>query len=465
MRRRSLWLIVGTSAGAVALAGCVAGLVLLLATDRFTGEAWSAAGPLPGAGLIALSLGVGGALAFHSLAAWRGRTSSRFAPSGVWWLWPAFIALLGLGWAISTARLAAAWLLPLVHVLTMALPPLILLGLAGQALRGTGGRWRDVVVNLAAGGFLGIGLSLAGEVVVLSALAVVGVVILMMTPDGMEQLVALSMSLQDASWLQDPTPVLESLLSPVAVFLLVVAFTILVPLIEEACKTLIAAVAGRGVRPHAGRALLWGIASGAGFALVENLFSGALGGSEGWAVGAVARLGPTAMHCFSGGLTGWGWGQFWTERRPVRLLGAYAIAVAVHALWNAVALGLAFLGIGTLFYEASGLTGTLAGLASLMLTGLLGLLSMLFLASLWLAGRRLARGVESGQTGLPGAVCDAVDGSLGRSSSLPEATRDEGSTGQDNQCDDQLLVPANPLTDERPTVPQQIARQGQQEAP
>ena len=45
---------------------------------------------------------------------------------------------------------------------------------------------------------------------------------------------------------------------------------------------------GVAYRPGPARALLWGVAGGAGFALAENLFNGALGGTEGWAPGAVA---------------------------------------------------------------------------------------------------------------------------------------------------------------------------------
>jgi hypothetical protein len=171
-----------------------------------------------------------------------------------------------------------------------------------------------------------------------------------------------------------------------------VLFTIPIPLIEEIFKTLAAGVAARWARPDPARALLWGVAGGAGFALAENLFNGALGGTEGWAPGAVARIGATAMHCFTSGLVGWGWGQLWTERRPLRLLGAYAAAVFIHGVWNAAAMGTVLLSVGALAHEGDELWRASAGLGTLMLLGLLAVLTVVFLLALTTVGQRLAAG-------------------------------------------------------------------------
>jgi RsiW-degrading membrane proteinase PrsW (M82 family) len=183
---------------------------------------------------------------------------------------------------------------------------------------------------------------------------------------------------------------LEAFLSPASALFLLGVFSVPMPLIEEACKTLASGLVGRWVRPHAGRAYLWGVAGGVGFALVENLFSGALGGTEDWAVGAMARLGTTAMHCLTGGLVGWGWGQLWTARRPLRLLWAYAGSVAIHGMWNSAAAGAAFLGIGALEHKGDVLWQALVGLGTSALLALLGTLSLMSVVVLPLVGRRLA---------------------------------------------------------------------------
>lgn len=183
---------------------------------------------------------------------------------------------------------------------------------------------------------------------------------------------------------------LKLLFSPGIAVSVVGMFAIPVPLIEEAFKTLASGVVGRWVRPRPARAFLWGVAGGAGFALAENLLNGTLGGAEPWALGAVARLGATLMHCVTGGLVGWGWGQLWTARRPGRLLGAYAAAVTVHGLWNAAATGTAILAAGALEHEGNTFWSALIGLGMLALTGWLGLLCVTFVVALALAGRRLA---------------------------------------------------------------------------
>jgi RsiW-degrading membrane proteinase PrsW (M82 family) len=282
-------------------------------------------------------------------------------------------------------------------LLTMTLSPLIMLALVGRAVRGVGGSWREVVAGLAGGGSFGVGLSLVTEGVVGFALAVIVAAVIMMIPGGGEQVSTLVNNLQDSDWLMDFTNLLELLLKPVVAISVLGMFTIPVPLIEEACKTLVIGIAARWVRPNPARAFLWGVAGGAGFALVENLFNGALGGAEGWAPGALARFGATVMHCVTGGLVGWGWGQLWTARRPLRLLGAYTAAVAIHGLWNAAAVGAVLLSAIAWAHSESELWLALAGVGMLTLIVLLGLLTVAFIFALPLGGRRLADQAEERQ--------------------------------------------------------------------
>ena len=211
-----------------------------------------------------------------------------------------------------------------------------------------------------------------------------------MLPGGMERVEALVEELQDPAWQRDITNLLDLMLSPVAVVSALALFSVPVPLIEEAFKTLATGLAGRWVRPQPARSFLWGVAGGVGFALVENLLGGALGGAEGWAAGSVSRLGATAMHCLTGGLVGWGWGQFWAARKPLRLLGCYAAAVTIHGVWNALAVGMGFLSASALVYEEGSLRFALVGFGMLALVGLLGLLTVAFIGALIIAGRRLA---------------------------------------------------------------------------
>jgi RsiW-degrading membrane proteinase PrsW (M82 family) len=222
---------------------------------------------------------------------------------------------------------------------------------------------------------------------------------MLMTPGGEDQVIALANNLQDPTWVSDLTNLVKLLLSPTIAITTFGLLSIPVPIIEEVLKTLAAGVVARWARPHPARAFLWGVTGGAGFALVENVFNGALGGGvEGWAIVAVARFGATMMHCMTGGLVGWGWGQLWTERRPLRLLGCYVAAVIVHGMWNAITMSAVFLSASVLVLGGNDVWPAIAGLAILIVLGLLGLLTVTFVFALPLVGRKLATDIKQLQT-------------------------------------------------------------------
>jgi hypothetical protein len=392
VRRRALWLIIGIVGGFLAILLFGSGLVMVLflaSRGRLT-----AAETLPVAGMTALGLGLGVPLALQGWHGWQARPSRPFRPARLWWLGFLFVLSIVLGAVVSSFRLTTALLLPPIHVLAMSLSPLIVLGLTGRALRGIGiertSTWREVIAGMAGGGFVGTGISLIIEVLVVLALVAVALLVALASPGGEERIASLASDLQDPTWLADLTNLFRFLLSPVIAISTLVIFAIIVPLVEEAFKVLAAGVMAHWIRPYPARAFLWGVASGAGFALVENLFNGTLGGVEGWAAVAVSRFGATAMHCFTGGLVGWGWGQLWREQRPFRLVGSYAAAVTIHGVWNGAAVGVVLLGASTLARAGDKVWYALAGVGTLALVGMLGLLTVAFILALSLAGRKLA---------------------------------------------------------------------------
>ena len=148
------------------------------------------------------------------------------------------------------------------------------------------------------------------------------------------------------------------------------------------------------VRPSPARAFFLGLASGAGFALAENLLNGAVIG-ELWGPGIISRLGATIMHCATGGLMGWGWGQLWTQRRPARLGLAFLGSVGLHGLWNGLAVGAAVSGLFTSSQlDDMVVTGT-ALLVILALVAVLGFLALAALGGLLWAARTLAQREEA----------------------------------------------------------------------
>lgn len=409
MHRRTLWLIVGIlGVCALVMLVCFGSLMALLSIlpALVTEGPPNVSGVLQAAGLVALGLGIGVPLVLQGWTGWRENPSRPFNPPRAWWLWlalgPTFVLLVALGVAIGwlpqaidlpVSPVPITWtqalLLAPIHVLAMSILSLAALGLVGWGLRGTGGTRRDVVVGIAGGGCLGMGISMVAEILVIIAIVIVVMVVVILTPGSVDRLYELSKDMRDPAWQQDASNMMNLLLSPVVIASLFGLLCVVIPLLEEAFKTLASGVIGYWVRPYPGRAFLWGVAAGAGFALAENLLNGAAGSAESWAPVAVARVGTTAMHCLASGILGWGWGQLWTERRPLRLLGAYAASVTLHGLWNATAVSITYAGMMVLI-QGEAIWTSIPGLVAVVIVAIIGLLTLSFLAALFLIGRRLA---------------------------------------------------------------------------
>ncbi|HSB91044.1 MAG TPA: hypothetical protein VLD63_13585, partial [Anaerolineales bacterium] len=72
------------------------------------------------------------------------------------------------------------------------------------------------------------------------------------------------------------------------------------------------------------------------YGLFESLFLSQPGAD--WLGTAFGRLGASAMHAATAGLTSWGLMEWARERRWRRALGMYVVAVLAHATWNSAAL-------------------------------------------------------------------------------------------------------------------------------
>lgn len=343
---------------------------------------------LPMASAIALGLGWGLPLMAQSWAGYRGRPSRPFAPPRRWLvaMGLSLIGLVALGALVSWQVLAPALLLPPIHVLAMALLALITLGVVGRSMRDLTSTWREIVVGTVGGGSLALIAALITEALAGFLLIFGASFVAAMTPGGLEQALELAQHLRDPAWLADMDNLARLLLRPGVAITLSTLTVVIVPLIEEAFKALGAAAVAFWKRPEPARVFLWGVASGAGFAMAENLFNGAIGGTAGWAPMALTRLGATAVHCLTGGIVGWGWGSLWQTRRLLPLFGAYGAAVTIHSLWNAAATGSVLLSAQALLKpDQTGVVG--AGM--LVLVAILGVLSVACLTALPTLGRRL----------------------------------------------------------------------------
>jgi RsiW-degrading membrane proteinase PrsW (M82 family) len=379
-------------------------MTLLTVLPLFLGEEINAASLLQTAGLAALGITLGIPLAIAGWFGWKERPALPFDPARIWWGWvaliPAFLFLVALGAAVSylLPPTVAPWILPPIHAVTMCIPPLLVLGLVGWGLGGNGGSRREMVAGMAGGGCLGMMISLIGEILIVVAVIVIVAIVVVAMPGSMERMRTLSEQLQSSAWQADVANIADVVLSPVVIASVLGLFCIPVPIIEETSKALAGGVASGWVRPRPARAFAWGVAAGAGFALAENLFNGAVGGVEGWVLGAVTRTGTTAMHCFASGLVGWGWGQLWSARRPLRLLGALASAMTIHGIWNAAAVGLSFSSIAVTAVGGNVIQAGIVGLVFLLCAAALLIQTVAFVAGLPLIARRLAAQEEPSQS-------------------------------------------------------------------
>lgn len=372
----------------IAVGGVVLAVLLILSAQLQDGEAGFGEMVLPQAVAVGvLGMCLGSILIAEGIRTRRGIPSAPFRLRRSGWLWVAFAVFLVAGTVVSVLDISPL-LMALFHAPTLLLLPALVLTLVGWGLRGRGVSWSDVSGGLLGGALLGTSTALVIEVA-LAIFMAIGLFALGLIPREWLEQMPQSLSTGELPFPTEIEDLMSQITPPLA---LVAVFFIggLVPLVEEVTKTLGVGLAGAWLRPSPARAFLLGVASGAGFALAENMLNSLFVGPA-WGLGVLARLAATVMHCATGGLMGWGWGRWWAGRRPWHLPLAFAGAVTIHSLWNSCAAGMVLLGLSVLTR-----TDDLAwiGLAGLLMLALLGLLSLLAggvtMGLLW-ASQRLGR--------------------------------------------------------------------------
>ncbi|RME31064.1 MAG: PrsW family intramembrane metalloprotease [Thermoflexia bacterium] len=277
--------------------------------------------------------------------------------------------LLILGSVAAFWKAAPPFLLPTLHTLALLALPALVLSILGALLGERAGSWQDVLGGLLGGASIGSGAAVFLEVGIAIG---IGFLLVLTGQIPMEWMRGSFSSPQTS---EDPMALVEAI-PPSAVLGGLVFLAFLAPFVEEGTKTLAVGIAGLWLRPGPARAFLLGAASGAGFALAENLLNSGLF-SYLWDGGILARLAATVMHTATGALMGWGWGQWWSERRYLRLPLAFIGAFGTHALWNSAAGVL--LGMGYLLARSS---PTLADSSPVLIVGVLLVLMLMLLTVL-----------------------------------------------------------------------------------
>ena len=125
------------------------------------------------------------------------------------------------------------------------------------------------------------------------------------------------------------------LTKPGVIFTVLLYTAVFVPAIEELFKPLGVWLLGNKLdSPAQGFAL--GALSGTGYALIETIGVSGQGGE--WASLLFTRIGTGLLHITTSALMGAAIVLALRQRRYLRLLGTYVIAIALHGLWNASAM-------------------------------------------------------------------------------------------------------------------------------
>lgn len=322
----------------------------------------SARGELPL--MVGVFLAVG---SFGLPLAWHAWQNIRGRPPFAWqtrWRWLPASGLLVVSMLVcGQLSVSLNWLPALVLAL---LQPLIFVAAGAAVLTLASGGWSGLSRfrawgHLLSGAWLSILVSFAVEVLLVGAVGLaVLIAFAVSSPDQLREFVETYRSVEDV----DLALVIGWLLQPWVIILALALASIAIPLIEELLKP-IGVIALIGQRPAPMAAFLGGVMGGLGFAVTETL-GNLVALADPWVVLILARMGTLVMHSFTSGLVGWGWGQM-AAGRPRRLAGAYAGAVAIHGLWNALAVAAAYIG---LYFQRTSQPG------NLLLAGALGIVMM-----------------------------------------------------------------------------------------
>ena len=329
--------------------------------------------------IAALYLGlVGGALAvYHGISSISGRASSVFKLPSFYVFWILLALVLGLGNLILNEDIVTDYLFPPLFVLGAALSTFAVLGWAFRRMDWPL-TWRQAALAFVCGSTLSVVVAIILEGI-LPYLAYVLI----------EPLGFVAEAFADLGW--GSSGFVERLfVSPlIIVYLIFTAFQ--APFPEEFAKALGIPMFGRLRITNERQAFAIGLASGAGFAILENmLYEGLYANYNGWSWGGITLLRSigSVLHPIGTGIIALGWFRM-KSGGAGKLFKAYLLSVLLHTLWNGGFEPLVYL-TGLDYFAGEGASLSFYGeTLNILLIGYLVLLS----AALWWLLRRIVTGL------------------------------------------------------------------------
>ena len=383
------WAYVAVLVGAfLLLTGVAAVFGYLGLAAFFTDEDWLGMwiGPV-----AAASLGlVGGGLAvIHGLRSILGRSSRPLRMPPIYFFWISFALVLGVGNVLLSFHVAERFLFPILFLFGAALPAI---GVLAWSVRRLGAplTWRQGALALVAGSTLSIlvAVVLEGILPYLAYLLV-------------EPLEFLATSF-GATFSGGAGGLLERLFFSPLVLVFLISTAIEAPIPEEFAKALALPLFGANRITSERQAFALGLASGAGFAVLENmLYEGIYAQYGGWSWGGITLLRGigAVLHPLCAGLVAVGWFRMRSQGVST-LLRAFVPAVGLHTLWNGGFTALLYL-TGLDVFSGQGPSLDLYGTAvEVLLVAYLIVLSL----GLWWILRSFVRGLAEGVAPDPGTV-------------------------------------------------------------
>ena len=313
-----------------------------------------------------------------------------FFDLSVWQL--TFLVLLAaasilIGSWISSIKTVNWLILPVLTIPAVVLPLALLLSFGTHGLP-LGARWQSWSI-------LGLGMTLTPFVLLMlegliGILVFIGVIAYVTTqPELAYQLQGLSQQIlilgpqsEEARKLLYPL-----LTKPGVIFTVSLYVALLVPAVEELFKPLGVWLFARSLESP-GRGFALGALSGASYALIETIGVSGQGGE--WASLLFTRIGTGLLHITTSALMGAAIVPAVRQRRYLRLLITYILAVTLHGLWNISAILYTFSNIS----QTLGHTDRLSTIQPFAITALIVLAAGLF-AILLSSNQRMRRTIPA----------------------------------------------------------------------
>lgn len=329
------------------------------------------------------SAGLG--ILFGAVLVWQGinlvsghasRTAARAFPPLIFFI-VAFAVTLPLGLASLQVKSFANYLFPPWYFFAAVIPALGILAYAAHRL-GKASGFRALVTAFTWGALGATSIAVVLELVTAFVLVLIAVLVAGVLSGDQNFFQQLQSNLTRMRGSFDLNSATSLFANPMVVLGALIYFAGIIPLVEETLKTLIVAFVDPR-RTQRQDAVLWGIAAGAGFAIIENIFNGSAVLSL-WAMTVLTRVGATSMHIANGVTMGRGWYAARVERRWRKLFIAFLTSVLFHALWNALAILLS----GSALYLTGSSTATTVPANLLVLAIATALIILTVLSWVWI---------------------------------------------------------------------------------